>query len=275
MATNKKDIKFKQSLTNVQNIGWSISEPMFNQMSEYEKRYFLFEFGAPWSPDSYIQRLKKIGFSGLGSILDVGCGMGQWSHSLATINKSLTGIDINNERLEIARHICKGANLKNVDFFSAKAEELPFKSENFEAIFCYSMIMFVPIKQVLLEFNRVLKDGGKLYINVDSNGYYLDLFVKSMFKTRNFGMGLTCIKFVIRGFLRKDVRAAISPRRLKKILEKAGFKVLEIAPEGMIGSGGDEKLQLKYQTNFISLPYVTEAVVIKSLDKSSVIQEMV
>lgn len=81
--------------------------------------------------------------------------------------------------------------------------------------------MFVPIKQVLMEFNRVLRNGGKLYMKVDSNGHYLDLSLKSFFKTRNFAMILTCLKIVVRRLLRKDASAAISPRRLKRILEKA------------------------------------------------------
>ena len=262
-AKKNRYLKSEHSLSEVRKIGWTISENLFEKMSKYEKTYFFFEFASPWSPSSYTQRLKRIGFSGLGSILDVGCGMGQWSYSLAAMNESVTGIDTNIERLAIAKNICEEAKIKNADFLSANATSLPFENETFDAIFCYSMIMFVPIQSVLLEFNRVLKFGGKLYINVDSRGYYLKLLRDSLFKTLNFGMALTCIKFIARGLFRKDVFAAIEPKRLGRILTKTGFETLAIAPEGMVWLAGDEKAHIKYQKDFMLLPYVTEAVAVK------------
>ena len=262
-AKENKEFKSKHSVSEVRKIGWTISENIFDKMSKYEKTYFFFEFASPWSPSSYTQRLKRIGFSGLGPILDVGCGMGQWSYSLAALNESVTGIDTNVQRLGIARNICEGDKVKNAEFLSANATSLPFENETFEAIFCYSMIMFVPIQSVLLEFNRVLKFGGKLYINVDSRGYYLKLLRDSLFKTLNFGMALTCIKFIARGLFCKDIYAAIEPKRLGRILKKTGFETLAIAPEGMVWLAGDEKAHLKYQKDFMSLPYVTEAVAVK------------
>jgi ubiquinone/menaquinone biosynthesis C-methylase UbiE len=250
-------------LFNIQKLGWRISEEEFNSWTDYERKYFIHEFSDPWSPESYRQRLEKIGFDGVGSTLDIGCGMGQWSLALATMNDCVIGIDINKDRLRVAKSICNSSELNNVKFLSCSAENLPFTNESFDAIFCYSMIMFVPIDKVLSEFRRVLKSAGKLYINVDSNGYYLHLLLVSLFSKRDFKMAYTCIRFIARGYFGKKICAAISPRRLERIIMKAGYEVVAIAPEGRIQVKQNLKTNSKYQHKFLGLSFVTEALAVK------------
>jgi ubiquinone/menaquinone biosynthesis C-methylase UbiE len=252
----------------VQELGWPVLESDFLELSDYNQDYLCTEFGSPWSPEKYLNRLKTIGFQGHGTVIDVGCGMGQWSYALSTINHFVYGIDINLDRLHVAEQICKNAGIENVKFLNAKAEELPFETGSVDAIYCYSMIMFVSIEKVLPEFNRVLRTGGRIYLNTDSVGYYLDLIYKSLIKEPNIPMVLTSLRFVVRGLIRRDVNASISPRRLKRLLVRAGFEVIAIAPEGMLNLDKNDNSNQKYQSSFFKFPYVTEGLAIKGDEPS-------
>ena len=261
--SRNRDVKKSDCFKKVQELGWPISKSDFLELSEYNQDYLFSEFGSPWSSEKYVKRLKTIGFQGHGTVLDVGCGMGQWSYALATINHFVYGIDINLDRLHFAEKMCKNAGTENVRFLNAKAEELPFETGSVDAIYCYSMIMFVSIEKVLLEFKRVLRSGGVIYLNTDSVGYYLDLMYKSLLKEPNISMAITALRFVLRGLIWRDVNASVSPRRLKRLLIRAGFEVIAIAPEGMLNVGKDDDSNQKYQSSFFKFPYVTEGLATK------------
>lgn len=99
-------------------------------------------------------------------VLDAGCGMGVVSRNLAQwFGYDITGIDILDFNLEAARKLAtKPENEKlKLSYFEMDYHALTFAGDTFDGI--YTTETFVHAsdpKQVLNEFYRVLKPGGRL-----------------------------------------------------------------------------------------------------------------
>lgn len=95
-----------------------------------------------------------------GNVLDVACGTGDMAVSLVERGCTVTGIDLSEEMLAIARQ-----KAPMVTFMIADAEHLPFPDASFDAVTCaFGVRNFVHLEQGLDEMLRVLKPGGQLVI---------------------------------------------------------------------------------------------------------------
>jgi ubiquinone/menaquinone biosynthesis C-methylase UbiE len=93
-----------------------------------------------------------------GAFLDVGCHAGTFTlNILKKINtKKVYGLDISPQAIKLAQKRIPFGKFKVGD-----AQDLPYKSDFFEAIFCLEMLEHVDDPQaVLSEIKRVLKKGG-------------------------------------------------------------------------------------------------------------------
>src|SRR3982074_1699878 len=94
-------------------------------------------------------------------VLDVGCGSG-WATPLLfrdAINGQVTGIDISDEMIQVARKT--SSTFSNADFEVASAEQLPFADSEFTHAFSMeSLYYYANIPQALAEIHRVLRTGG-------------------------------------------------------------------------------------------------------------------
>lgn len=100
-------------------------------------------------------------------ILDVACGTGDFSIVAAKYGcKSVIGIDIAENMLEIARNKIRKANFEDkIAFKIADAENLPFNDESFQAsIVAFGIRNFNNLKKGLSEIYRVLTKNGKFII---------------------------------------------------------------------------------------------------------------
>src|SRR5882672_6656576 len=89
--------------------------------------------------------------------LDIGCGSGWATRLLAglAINGQVTGIDISDEMVRVARE--SSAAFPNADFEVASAERLPFPDREFTHAFSMeSLYYYSDIPQALTEIHRVL-----------------------------------------------------------------------------------------------------------------------
>ncbi|MEM7705304.1 MAG: methyltransferase domain-containing protein [Pseudomonadota bacterium] len=99
------------------------------------------------------------------AVLDVGCGTGVLTRELTQHvgdTGSLTGFDLSESMLSVARERCPGAT-----FLQGNVVELPFEDQRFDIVVSSFMLMFVPDpKKALSEMRRVLKPGGRLVASV-------------------------------------------------------------------------------------------------------------
>ncbi len=220
--------------------GWNIDEHLWNSLSDYGKGFLRDELTGFGSVAYYAQRVKAIGFENKGHILDAACGNAQWSIVMSRLGNTVTGIDINDESVNAAKSFCELNGLANADIRVSGMEALPFADASFDGIVCYSAIMYTDYANTLAEFNRVLKPRGQAYISSDSLGWLVHLLVdkglrkgdinatkkylrRIYHKRRNERQGLTGNIVVTRSYFRK-------------LIEAAGFNVLEMRPEGGIST---------------------------------------
>lgn len=95
-----------------------------------------------------------------GNVLDVACGTGDMVVELLKHGCIVTGVDLSEEMMAIARQKAPAAT-----FMLADAEHLPFPDEAFDAVTCaFGVRNFVHLEQGLSEMLRVLKPGGTMVI---------------------------------------------------------------------------------------------------------------
>lgn len=103
-----------------------------------------------------------------GSVLDVGCGGGQFSRAVKYYSPKLQvyGVDVGRDAVDFAKK-----NSEGITFELGRAEQLPFKDETFDAVFSIEVLEHVNnFERSVKEMHRVLKEGGKLYLSVNCEG---------------------------------------------------------------------------------------------------------
>jgi SAM-dependent methyltransferase len=95
------------------------------------------------------------------TVLDAGCGSGFSTRLLLESSpREVFAFDINPHLVKIAREEIAGAG-----FLVADAARLPFRSEFFDLILCYNVLMNIKsskLPETLEEFHRVMKKDGTL-----------------------------------------------------------------------------------------------------------------
>lgn len=97
-------------------------------------------------------------------ILDIGCGTGNFSIKLAKIGCHVTGIDVSEKMLLMARVKTIEQNL-NIDFINMDAKDLKFGDNEFDVVISMAVIEFIDnITKAVEEMFRVVKTGGQVLI---------------------------------------------------------------------------------------------------------------
>jgi demethylmenaquinone methyltransferase/2-methoxy-6-polyprenyl-1,4-benzoquinol methylase len=98
-------------------------------------------------------------------VLDVATGTGDVAFKIAPRTKKVTGIDIASNMIDLANKKKDKKRAANTDFLVGDAENLPFEDNTFDLItisYGYRNISDQP--KALKEFNRILKNKGRLFI---------------------------------------------------------------------------------------------------------------
>lgn len=96
------------------------------------------------------------------SVLDVGCGVGNFHKLLSDRVGPITGVDVSKASIELARERNPG-----VRYESYGGERLPFDDASFDAVFTVCVMHHVPPAQWPLfaaEMKRVLRPGGMVAV---------------------------------------------------------------------------------------------------------------
>ena len=107
------------------------------------------------------RRWRRCAVRGLqGNVLDVACGTGDMVLELQKHGCTVTGVDLSEEMLSIAKRKVENGKWKVAD-----AEHLPFPNDSFDVVTCaFGVRNFVHLEQGLKEMLRVLKPGGRMVI---------------------------------------------------------------------------------------------------------------
>ncbi|MDP2385504.1 MAG: class I SAM-dependent methyltransferase [Bacteroidota bacterium] len=200
-------------------------------------------FGRVWqtSDEVYLDRLKAIGFENFNHVLDAGFGFGQWMLPLSKLNKKVSGIEFAQNRFETVKKMFDELKLSDIDLRNGSIEKTTFDDNSFDAIFCYSVILCTDVNKTLTEMHRVLKKGGKFYLNSNGLGWYIynmleDHNPASDFSPRQMAIETieNTINYLATGKTEPGKLTCTSKAYLISRAEAAGFKLLEVNGEGKI-----------------------------------------
>lgn len=139
---------------------------VFDNLSKKNKKTLL-------SEQDYLELYSTIGLTPSQSnytLLEIGCGEGIHCNHLQNIGYKVTGVDISEEAIRIAK-----AKVSAGSFVVGDARELNFADDSFDIVLCIMVLhhfYYSDIDKILQESIRVCKPGGKLIL-VEPNNYYL------------------------------------------------------------------------------------------------------
>lgn len=140
-----------------------------------------------------------------GEVLDLGCGTGlPFDRYIVENGYSVTGVDIAEKHVELAR-----GNVPEADFIQGDFFDQEFEQNSFDAIVSFYAIFHIPREQHSKLFEKMrawVKDGGVILVTMGPEDM-----------DRHEGE--------IKGA--EMVWSSYSPERSKDIIEEAGFSILE------------------------------------------------
>jgi SAM-dependent methyltransferase len=96
------------------------------------------------------------------SILDIGCGTGEFSRLLAKRCDRVVGIDLAPKMIQVAKQRSQG--YPNINFKVADILQWELLNERYDAIVSIATFHHLPLEQLLPKLKTALKPGGKLVI---------------------------------------------------------------------------------------------------------------
>lgn len=99
------------------------------------------------------------------SVLDVGCGGGILSESLAKLKADVTGIDANESLIQVAQLHAAENNI-SINYKTCTAEDFSLNNQKFDVITCMELLEHVPDPKSLIKIlSQMLKPNGKIFFS--------------------------------------------------------------------------------------------------------------
>ena len=190
--------------------------------------------------ESFIRNGFDINYLKGKKVLDMGCGSGRFSIAFARLGADhVTGVDLGDDGLEVARELASSNGLKNVIFEKYSVLDLPYKDKSFDFVFCKGVLHHTGnLNKGLDEYYRVLKKEGKGFLYLYGSG---GLFWYSRRRMREvmqlipidysisvldlIGMPANRTIFIDSWYV--PIEEHIHPESLEKYLDKLGFNKIE------------------------------------------------
>ena len=153
------------------------------------------------------------------SVLEVGCGPGDFAVHLSSKARTVTAVDFSTTAIEIARRKSTGSGAQ-IEFAIADAQRLPFSDEFFDIVFSCECLEHLPNPQrALIEMHRVLKSGGTLVLTTENYSNAMVIYWLIAWMRRqplNTGSGV------------QPIEQFFLYWRVKRMMQRAGLRVLKM-----------------------------------------------
>lgn len=104
------------------------------------------------------------------TVLEVGCGGGQWSAFLAEAGALPVGLDLSEQQLEAARRLMANP----YPLVHGDGERLPFRDTSFDVVLSdHGAISWADPYKTVPEVARVLRSGGRFVFNASTPWFYV------------------------------------------------------------------------------------------------------
>lgn len=146
------------------------------------------------------------------SLLDAGCGVGEFSTFLSSLGYQVTGVDISTTAIQRAQGSCPQG------YFVVASLQMgvPFRDDTFAAVWCSEVLEHIfDVHTALVELNRVLRTSGLLIMTVPYHGLIKNLVIAFLSFESHYNPYLSHIRF-------------FSRRSLSTCLRQAGFALEEL-----------------------------------------------
>ncbi len=226
-----------------------LSQELLSLLSKLNDREFAMRV---WTTQEriYTNRLRAIQFANLGRVLDAGSGMGQWTAALASLNDMVVALEYSEERLNFSNAVFKELGLQNVSSFQGSIAQTDFRDNEFDGIFCYSVMPWTDYQLVLREMYRILKPGGRFYMNANGLGWYIHNIIEQPNASNDFSprqkavetLDSTIQYLIDRTKYKTGDQLVLTSAYAEKLLGEIGFRIIAKGAEGKINLGGTEEV---------------------------------
>lgn len=161
MRNNQKDkvIEYNRYELRAQNIIGDGNLNLINVGSKSKKNFLQ----SPYI--KYEEIIRNLSLTSKHKVLEMACGMGEFSNLLVESDSNIVFSDISETSLKALE--LRYSHIKKIKFQVADMERLPFLNSTFDYIFMAGGLSYGDNYLVLNEIHRVLKPNGK-FISVDS-----------------------------------------------------------------------------------------------------------
>ena len=177
--------------------------------------YARLEGEAVWPRMRWLKKLLNRLESG-SSVLDLGCGSGDPADIEVANKHKVTGVDISQTQIDLARH-----NIPTGYFLHGDAGSVEFPAASFDAVISFYALEHIPREEhetILRRIYQWLRPGGLLLISIEA-GDMDDL----MSEWLGVPMFMSCF----------------DPETMKRLVNKVGFELLETAIEAQVEQSHD------------------------------------
>ncbi len=211
-----------------------------------------------------LEFIKRAGIQAGSFCLDAGCGGGDVTLELARLvgpEGGVIGIDIDVEKIEVARTEAEAQQFSNVEFRVADVSKGELQ-ELFDVVYCRFVLTHLPApEEALAAMWRSLRPGGKLLVaDIDCDGYFW--YPASPAQSRFSQLYTEAVR-------RRGGDPCIGPR-LPSLLVKAGFEGVHLNVVQPAGLEGEVKLIAA-----LTMENIADTVLAQGLASSDEIQQIV
>jgi 2-polyprenyl-6-hydroxyphenyl methylase/3-demethylubiquinone-9 3-methyltransferase len=183
-----------------------------------------------WDPNSEFKPLHDINPLRLGyidrhaglagkTVLDVGCGGGILSESMAELNAKVTGIDLSDKALQVAKlHLLESG--RQVDYRKVAVEDLAAAQPgHYDVVACLEMLEHVPDPQsVITACSQLVKPGGWIFFSTLNRN------------PKSYLLAVVGAEYILNMLPRgtHDYTKFIKPSELAQFCRKAGLNLVDL-----------------------------------------------